>query len=300
MGTIFEIYIEDPEGRYAEQTAAAAFNELDRLERDLSRYIENSEISRINHLPANQPLRIGHDAFECLRLSIQIGVATQGAFDITIGSLRDCWLPSSRTGAAPSPEDLNLARQRTGLHLLELDAGNHTVQVRTKHVQIDLGGIGKGYAVDRMAALLGEWGIETALIHGGYSSVLALKAPRKTQGWPISLSYTDGPGRTVTRFDLQNRAVSGSGLKKGRHVIDPRTGNPVRGRRAAWCWGRSAAVTDALATAFMVMTPDEVRRYCSRHPDTLAMIVTDAEKSNAPDGGVLRFGPWNEFPFHEA
>jgi len=294
MATTFEVIILHEDARYAQQAARAAFDELDRLEQEFSRFIENSDISRINNLAPKGSLRVGLDAFECLQISTRIYDETNGAFDITIGTLLDCWLNEDKTMRTPSKEQLNLARERTGIHLLELDEAEHTVQVPSNPVQIDLGGIGKGYAVDRMAELLRDWSIDTAVIHGGYSSVLALDAPSKTKGWPLTLSSPVNRKQTLAGLHLQGRALSGSGLQQGRHIIDPRTAQPVEGRCAAWACAPDAATADALSTAFMVMSPDEVKKYCSNHPDTLAMIVLEDRGKEAQKDRILRFGPWNE------
>ncbi len=277
---------------YARQAAAAAFDEVDRLEGELSRFIENSDISRINNLPANQPLRLGLDAFECLQLSCWIYVETNGAFDITIGSLLNCRRNEDGSLRTPSREELNLARQHTGTHLLQLDESEHTIQLSVSPVQVDLGGIGKGYAVDRVAELLREWSIETALISGGYSSVLAIDAPAGTKGWPLTLSNPDNRKQILARPCLQGRALSGSGLQKGQHIIDPRTAQPVKNKRSAWASAPNAATADALSTAFMVMNPDEIRQYCSRHPDILAMIMLEGQGKDAQKDKILHFGPW--------
>ncbi len=302
MATTFEVIILYQDARYAQQAAWAAFNELDRLEAELSRFIENSDISRINNLAAGQSLQVGLDAFECLQLSTRIYAETNGAFDITIGSLLGCWLGEDEKARTPSKEQLNLARERTGIHLFKLDEAEHTVQVlasaillrksEAAGVQIDLGGIGKGYAVDRMAELLHDWSIDTAVIHGGYSSVLALDAPSGTKGWPLTLSNPDNRKQTLAGLHLQGRALSGSGLQKGRHIIDPRTAQPVKGKRTAWACALDAATADALSTAFMVMTPDEVKEYCSNHPDTLAMIVLEDRGEKTQKDRILHFGPW--------
>lgn len=292
MATTFEVIVVYDDDRYARQAAAAAFDEVDRLEGELSRFIENSDISRINNLPANQPLRLGLDVFECLQLSCRIYAETNGAFDITIGSLLGLWRNEDGTPRTPSQEELNLARQRTGTHLLQLDESEHTVQLLAGPVQVDLGGIGKGYAVDRVAELLREWSIETALISGGYSSVLALNAPAGTKGWPLMLSNPDNRKQILARPCLQGRALSGSGIQKGRHIIDPRTAQPVKGKVAAWASASNAATADALSTAFMVMGPDEIRKYCSRHPDVSAMIMLESEGKGAQKDKILHFGPW--------
>jgi len=294
MATTFEVVVVYEDAGYARQAAAAAFDEVDRLEGELSRFIENSDISRINNLPANQPLRLGLDAFECLQLSCRIYAETNGAFDITIGSLLGLWRNEDGTPRTPSQEELNLARQRTGTGLLQLDESEHTVRLSASPVQVDLGGIGKGYAIDRVAELLREWSIETALISGGYSSVLALDGPARTKGWPLTLSNPDNRKQILARPCLQGRALSGSGLQKGQHIIDPRTAQPVKNKRAAWASAPDAATADALSTAFMVMGQDEIRQYCSRHPDVLAMIMLEGEGKDAQKNKILHFGPWKK------
>jgi thiamine biosynthesis lipoprotein len=294
MATTFEVIVVHEYDRYARQAAAAAFDEVDRLEADLSRFVENSDISRINNLPANKPLLIGLAAFECLQLSARIHTETDGAFDITIGSLLDCWRNEDGTPRTPSQKELNLARQRTGTGLLKLDEAEHTVELLAGPVQVDLGGIGKGFAVDRMAELLREWSIQTALISGGYSSVLALDAPAGTRGWPVALSDPANRKQILARPNLKRRALSGSGLQKGGHIIDPRTAQPVKGKRAAWACAPDAATADALSTAFMVMTPDEIKKYCLRHPDVMAMIIVEHGGKDAQKDRILRFGPWKK------
>jgi FAD:protein FMN transferase len=294
MATVFEIIIIHKDTAYAQQAAWAAFNELDKLEQQLSLFVENSDISRINNLTANQSLQIGLAAFECLQLCASLYAQTNGAFDITIGSLMDCWLSEDKTTRTPSKEQLKQARQRTGLHLIKLDETEHTVQLLTSHVQIDLGGIGKGYAVDQMAKLLGDWSIDAALIHGGYSSVLALGRPHGTKGWHLTLSNPANHNQTLAHLYLQDRAISGSGLQKGPHIIDPRTAQPAKGKRAAWACAPTAAAADALSTAFMVMSPSQIRKYCLSHPDTLAMVVAEGRAGEAQKDKILRYGLWEQ------
>lgn len=273
MATTFEIFIPHEDTRYAQQAAWEAFDEIDGLEAELSRFIENSDISRLNNLAAGQSLRVGSAALECLRLGIRMYAETNGAFDISIGS---------------------------GLCLIKPDEAGHTVQVSSGRVQIDLGGIGKGYAVDRMAQLLRDWSIDTALIHSGGSSVLALGSPAGMKGWPVTLSNPRS-GEQLAQIYLRNRALSGSGLQKGPHIIDPRTAQPVKDKLAAWACAPDAAGADALSTAFMVMTPDEAGQYCLRHSDVPAMIVQEQEAGTQKDR-ILRLGPWpavaaNEYRF---
>ncbi len=299
MATTFEIIMLEDDEAYARQAAIAAFYEVDRLEGELSRFIENSDVARINNLPANKPLRLGLDAYECLELGCRIYVETKGAFDITIGSLLGCWRDEDGNPREPSQDELNLAREHTGAHLLQLDEFEHTVQLSVSPVKVDLGGIGKGYAVDKVAELLRDWSIEIALVSGGYSSVLALDGPAQTKGWPLTLSNPDNHKQVLARPCIQGRALSGSGVQKGRHIIDPRTAQPVKGKIAAWASASDAATADALSTAFMIMSPDEIRRYCQSHPDVLALIMLEDKGEDSREERILCFGPWKDSELSE-
>jgi thiamine biosynthesis lipoprotein len=294
MATTFEILIVHEDEKYAGQAAMAAFCEVDRLEGELSRFIEHSDVSRINNLPVGEPLLLGLETFECLKISARVYAETDGAFDITIGSLFQCWRNDDETPRTPSAEELDLARRHTGTDLLELDETEITVKLLESPVQIDLGGVGKGYAVDRVAEMLREWSIETALISGGYSSVLALDAPPEMEGWPLTLSNPSDHSQILARPRLRAAALSGSGVQKGRHIINPRTAEPTEGKLAAWSGAADAATADALSTAFMIMTPDEIEKYCALHPDTRAMVIVQEQGERTQKDKVLRFGPWND------
>ena len=290
MATTFEVIIVHDDEKYARQAAAAAFDQVNRLEAELSRFIENSDISRINNLPANQPLVLGPDAFKCLQLSRRIYTETNGAFDVTIGPLLNRRRNDNGSPRVPAEQELHNTHQRIGMDLLKLDEDEHTIELSAGPVQIDLGGIGKGYAVDRMAEFLREWSIDTALISGGYSSVLALDAPKGTKGWPLTLSSPVNRKKVLARPNLQGRALGSSGLKKGQHIIDPRTKQPVKGKLAAWSSAPDAATADALSTAFMVMSPGEIEKYCSSHPDITAMIMLQETNKDTQKNKIMRFG----------
>lgn len=289
MATTFEIIVQHADKLYARQAADAAFDELDRIEGELSRYIENSDVARINHLVAGRPLQLGLDTFECLHLSQKIYRQTGGAFDVTVGLLLDCWRDKDKKPRVPSAEELALARAHTGMTLLRIDENRYTIELFISPMQVDLGGVGKGYGVDVMAALLREWEVDRALIHGGFSSVLALEAPKGRAGWPVTLSDPTDRNRTLVRLQLERMAVSGSGLEKGRHIIDPRIGRPIEGKIAAWSITPDAATGDALSTAFMVMTLEEVKAYCDHHRDIRGLLIVLSEEGPAR---IVSAGAW--------
>ncbi len=207
MATVYEVYAVLADRHYAAQAAQAAFDLVDRLERELSRFLPNSDITRINHLDAGESTRVAPSTLECLVIARHMFELTGGAFDVSIG---------------------------TGLPSLEFDTDEFTVRATTRGVRVDLGGIGKGYAVDLMAEVLEEWGLTAALVHGGFSSVLALEPPADREGWPLTLSDPGAPSRVLERLSVRQTALGASGVRKRDHIVDPRTGDPVRGRRAAW------------------------------------------------------------------
>ena len=293
MATTFEAVIQHEDRSYAQQAARAVFDEVDRIEGHLSRFLETSDVTRINHLPADQPVQLSLDTFECLRVSAEMSVETGGAFDVTVGLLVDCWLDKEKKmPRTPAPEELEFALAHTGMHLILFDEPTHAVALTNSPVRVDLGAVGKGYAVDRMAEMLREWSIDRALIHGGFSSVLALDAPQGMAGWPVTLSHPKDRRHTLARVLLQGVSVGGSGVEQGQHIIDPRTGEPAESKIAAWAIAPDAARADAISTAFMVMTPDEVRDYCGNHPKVRALLIMQGDKPGESDERIVPVGEW--------
>ena len=279
MAAPFEISIAGAELAYARSAARAAFELADQLERELSRYIAHSDISRLARQPAGKPLAIGLDAFACLKRAAAISRDTQGAFDVTVGQLLDYWQDPSHRNVTASEVEFNRLRRLTGMHLLSLDESSHSVTLVRAPVSIDLGGLGKGYAVDRMADLLKEWDIGAALLHGGRSTAFAWGAAGERDSWQVSVS-TPITKQLIRRFTLDGRALSGSGTPRRPHILDPRTGRFAKGHLAAWCLAPTAALADALLTAFMVMDIDAVARYVQQRADVQAIVVPEL-----PDGG---------------
>ena len=288
MATVFEILIIHDDAKYAQQAAWEAFSELDHLEQDLSRFIENSDISRINNLAKNQSVQVGLDTFACLKKCLQLFQKTGGAFDVTVGPLVTLWAIRDKPQIPPSTEELFFARKNVNMNLIQLNETDMTVKVLSDSVYIDLGGIGKGYGLDQMDKLLTEWEIGTALLHGGYSSVLALKAAPGEKGWLVTISNPSDPKQTLALCHLQHQALSSSGLQKGKHIINPHTGNPVKDKIAAWAFTPNGVTSDGLSTAFMIMAPEEINNYCSANPDTQALVILkDNEKEK---NSILKFG----------
>jgi thiamine biosynthesis lipoprotein len=272
MNGLFEIFIAHEDNVYSEQAAGMAFDELDRLEGELSKYIENSEVSRINALGVGKCLKISLDMLECLKVCNTLYGETAGAFDIAFGSS---------------------GRLEVGIGSIRVDAANLTLEVLDDGVVLDLGGFAKGYAIDKMKAVLEEWEIDSGLLHGGFSSVLAIGDCPGGKGWPVTMSSPASDGGLIANLRLKGGALGASGLKKGQHIIDPRSGKKLCGIKAAWAGAENASVADGLSTAFMIMSDDEIGNYCRKHSERGAVIV------EVENGKVNRrvFGKWEEATF---
>jgi len=290
MATTFEVVVAGEAADYAHQAADAVFTEVDQIERALSRFIESSDVCQINHLAAGKWIRVGVHAMECLRAAARVHAETSGAFDVTIGPLMTCWRNPDKSPRQPSESELAKARALVGMNLINRDDAGQRIRVKVAGVQVDLGGIGKGYAVDRAVEVLKDWSISCAMVDAGDSSTFALGTPPNNNGWPVGVGGIGQETEPPYRVMLCDRSLSGSGTHvKGRHIMNPRTGHPAAGKIAAWAIHPSATIADALSTAFMVMTPDEVESYCRKHPEASAMLVL--ETPGEPKR--LRFGKWN-------
>ena len=261
MACTFGLAIVGDDARYAQQAAQAAFDEIDRLEQILSRFIPHSDISRINDLRPGESARVSVETIECLQLAARLYSETAGAFDIAFRSARD---------TSPGDGDSRVPP-------LVLDPASRAVGVQAEGVLLDLGGLGKGYAVDRTVATLREWGIDAALVHSGQSTAFGLGHPPGGESWRVGLRRPDEEQEALGTVDLCDCALSGSGqLLHGQHIIDPRTGRPAEAAQAAWALSRSAARSDGLSTAFMVLSAEEVAGLCGRSDDASAILLPAA------------------------
>jgi len=267
MATTFGIVIADQSADYARQAAVAAWRELDRLESELSRYVESSDIARANRLACGETTTIGDDALQCLLIAAEACVATNRAFDAAY---------ASTLAADASP----------GSPAFTLDPEAHAITSRAERLHLDLGAIGKGYALDQIATLFRDWEIPSACLQSGGSTALVLAPPSNLIGWPIGI----GEGATLRTLSLSHVALSGSGIAvKGEHLFDPRAQQPATRRRRTWALATTAALSDALSTAFFVMSNAEVAMFCAGYPEVGAALVTT-------DGELLTHGTLSNAP----
>jgi FAD:protein FMN transferase len=295
MACRFEITLAGEDARHV-PAARDALREADRLEATLSVFRDTSDLTHINRHAADAPVEVDTELFALLTRCRELHAETGGAFDITSTPLSRCWGFLMRQGRLPSPADIDAARARVGMDLITLtESRERTVYFARPSIELNLGSIGKGYAVQCMADYLSARGVRHALVSAGASSIVALGG--RGWGWSIDLCARDagspesGVQRTrLARLHLRNGALGTSGAGEqfveidGRrygHVLDPRTGWPASGVRSASVVARDGATADALATAFLVGGPALAREYCAAHPDTLAIIT--AEGASRPE-----------------
>jgi thiamine biosynthesis lipoprotein len=285
MATTFAILLpfETPD---AEALGSAAFDLIDELESQLTFYRPTSEVSRLNRLAPYQPVPIETRLFDLLSRAAELHAQTDGAFDVTAGALIKAWGFFKGPRRVPSEAERSQALARVGMRQVVLAPGSRSVRFGRPGLEINLGAIGKGYALDRVAALLTErWNVSAALLHGGYSSVYAKGSPDGEQwGWQVSICHPGNPGQSLAHVWLRDRALGNSaatfqylehqGRKLG-HVLDPRTGWPASGIASASVLAPSAAEADALSTAFFVEGIDLAHRYCAAHPEVGAILLPD-------------------------
>ncbi len=305
MACQFEVILNA--GQYASgtETSLRALDLVAALEDQMTVFGRDSEISRLNRAAAEGPVEVEPRLFELLELARQLHAETEGAFDITSGPLWKAWGFARHAGAVPTEGQLARAMQNVGSHLVELDAERRAVRFRQAGVELNLGGIGKGYALDRCGELLTAAGIQDFLVHGGQSSVLARGskltgaegAREKTFGWVIGARHPLRRGQRLAELRLRDRAMATSGSavqyfrRQGRqygHILDPRTGQPAEGVFSATVAAPSAAVADALSTAFYVMGADKAAEHCRSRPQIAALMVCPADRS--PGFEIHSFG----------
>jgi thiamine biosynthesis lipoprotein len=287
MATTFEVVLPfgTPE---ALAIFTAALDEIDRLEQQLTVYRDGSEVSRLNRLAPLTAVPVEAGLFDLLALAEQIFRETGGAYDITAGALIKAWGFFRGPRRVPSEEERAAALQRVGMPHVVLNSEDRSVRYRQPGLEINLGSIGKGYALDRVADLLRRtWNLPNALLHGGQSSVYAIgKQPGESRGWPVGIRHPWQGERRLALIWLRDRALGTSaatyqhleynGRKLG-HILDPRTGWPAEGMASVSVVADTAALADALSTAFFILGLDGARAYCETHPRVGAVLLPTGE-----------------------
>ena len=303
MGTRFELVLHGEDAVFLRAAGEEALREIKRLEQQLSLYRDDSDISRVNAFAAQEPVRVEPRLFRLLQTAQRISAATGGAFDITVAPLMQVWGFVGGTGALPDAAAIEAAREVVGMQHVILNGDDYSVFFDRQGVRLDLGAIGKGYAIDQAIELLRDNEISSALLHGGTSSVYAVGVPPDADGWRIALQRPFEAADTEPLAEIvlkdaalsvsapHNKGFTANGLHYG-HVIDPRTGWPAAHHLLAALVTDSACEGDALSTALLTAGQEVLSQLLTLAPEAQSLLV-----SETADGGrvLLTHGPvWLE------
>ncbi len=286
MNTRYELVLHGPNPVALRAAGEEALEEIGRLEDVLSIYRPHTEIALVNARAAREAVRVTPLVFRLLQHAQRLWRETEGAFDITIGPLMRCWGFLGGTGALPDPVALAEARACTGFQHVILDEGGFNVRFDREGVMLDLGAIGKGFAIERAMECLREAGVECALLHGGTSTVAAMGIPPDEEAWKIVLEIPaespEAPPVPLAVVRLRDEALSVSAVwgksfqTKERtfgHVLDPRTGEPADRAVMSAVVCASATESDALSTALLTLGLGGVKAIAGLRPLARAMAV---------------------------
>lgn len=242
MGSTYTVALYGESRDQQEAIVEQVFEEVRRLDRMLSNYRRDSEWTEVNRFAAQRPVRVTPELFRLLEGCLEYSRRSDGAFDISVGPLMKVWGFYRGSGRLPSKPEVAKALETVGYRHVVLDGEHRTVRFTRPGVELDPGGIGKGYAVDRMVDVLRDNGVTSGLISAGSSSIYALGTPPGAQGWKVSIRHPRDSRRVAAEVYLKSESMSTSGnyekffQANGRmysHIMDPRTGFPAPGMLSA-------------------------------------------------------------------
>ena len=289
MATRFELVLHGGNPVSLRAAGEEALNEIQRIESLLSLYRSTSEIAHVNARAAREAVRVSPPVFRLLEQAQRLSAETGGVFDITIAPLVRCWGFMGGTGRMPEPREVEEARSRVGMQHLQLDGREYTVRFAREGLMLDLGAIGKGYAIECAVEILREDGVTSALLHGGTSTVHAIGRPPDAEGWKVVIEKPvenpDAAPELLASVMLKDEAMSVSAVwgrsfqsagKSYGHVIDPRTGQPAEAAQLSAVVLPSATETDALSTALLTLGADRLEFIYRLRPAMRCLVLSRA------------------------
>jgi thiamine biosynthesis lipoprotein len=275
MACTYAIVVYGDDMQPLRQAVDAAFDEVDRIDRLMSNYKPDSPLSRLNREAAQKPVKPEPELFDFLAECLRYSRASEGAFDITVGPLMKAWGFFRGEGRMPSEQELAEARRGVGYRHVVLDATERTVYFDRPGVELDLGGIAKGYAVDRAITVLKKWGVSRALVSAGGSTIYGLGAPPNETSWEVKIQDPMAPDKISMAVQLKDQALSVSGSyekyfemggRRYSHIMDPRTGRPVEGVISVAVITDTGTEGDALDNVFYVQGVKWSRKSLPKFP----------------------------------
>jgi FAD:protein FMN transferase len=281
MGTTFRIILYAPNEAVAKKAAKEAFARVAELNRIMSDYLANSELMQLCKHAGGDPVQVSPDLFTILQKAEEISKLSDGAFDVSVGPVVRLWRVARKTGKLPDPEALKHALEKVDYRRIRLDSERRTVQLLVLGMLLDLGGIAKGYAADAILNVLGRHGITRALAAAG-GDVVVGEAPPGAKAWKVAIAPLDSGGEPSRYLALCNAAVSTSGdLNQNveidgvrySHIVEPKTGMALTGRRSATLITPTGTMADGLATAACVLGPKKGTKMIDARADAAALFM---------------------------
>lgn len=271
MGTMFDIIAYHSSRADAERAVENAMGEIIRLDQVLSHFKADSDLSKLVREGRSGFIAVEPSLYEVIQESIMFSRRSGGKFDVTIAPLLRKWKEAREKGRSPSAAEISEARRCVGYEKI-VAAAPDRIRFRSECLEIDLGGIGKGYAVDRAIAILKAAGIRNALVNAGSSSIASIGAPPGRKGWPVRIGPSASSGRV---FLLQDTSISTS-HQNGEMILDPHSGAPAGSRMAVSVVAPSATVSDALSTTVLMLSMDDATKLLAEFADVSAFWMSPA------------------------
>ncbi|MBP7056523.1 MAG: FAD:protein FMN transferase [Candidatus Omnitrophica bacterium] len=272
------------EGKDTKSAISAAFNEISRLEEVFSAYKPDSELSRLNRSAAQGAVAVSEELFFVIKRSLEYSAKTKGSFDITVKPLRDLWKRAGESGEPPSEASITDARSRVGADLVFLDDRSRTVKFAQEGVELDLGAVAKGYAVDRATKVLKDLGIRNAVVSAG-GDMFCIGARSKEKRWKIGIQHPRDRSKIIYTINVTDKGVDTSGDyeryftiagKRYSHIIDPKTGMPIGDNIvSATVVALDSMTADIFATALCVSGKGGLGLAVSNGIDAMLIIKED-------------------------
>jgi thiamine biosynthesis lipoprotein len=262
MGTLFKIILYSPDAELASRGAEAAFDRVEQLEEILSDYRVDNELARVNLGAFEAPQVVSSELMLLTLKALELSRKTSGSFDITVKPLVRLWRRAREDGKLPPAKELQLAVERVGYRDVLVNERTRSIRFRKTGMELDFGGIGKGFAADEVLKVLAGFGFTRVLVDAG-GDIRVGQAPPDRDGWTISV---DSAGGAAVELFLVSQAIATSGDKyqfveidgeRYSHIVDPKTGIGLRHSGTVTVLAREAAIADALSTALSVLSPED-------------------------------------------
>ncbi len=280
-----------------ERITNEAFAAIDDLEARISNWKDSSQISYINRHAAEGPVKAAPEVIALLQACVWASKETDGRFDITVGPLLELWGFYQKEGTQPDREAIEEARKRVGIDKVHIDPIEMTVEFEEQGMRLDMGGIGKGAAVDVAAQVLRRNGITAAMVDGGSSSMVAIGHPPGENHWTVHIRNPYNNDELLDAVPLVNASLSTAGCHDKMleangvrycHILDPHSGKPVIGALSISVIAPTGTETDGLDTGFVVWPKERLEKYCREHPD-IKVIYVGVPSDGAPKAERINF-----------